>query len=435
MHTPTRRTLMATGGAAALGGALTACSGGLGGFGGGGDGDTTTILYGWWGSPEKDEALFAAIDAFNAANPDVVVEGESTPWEGYWDKLATMSAGGDAPDVIHMSERYILEYGERDALLDLRSDDALDLSALDETVVALGESGDSTLYAVPAGLNTFVLAVNVGLFEEAGVEVPDDTTWTWDDYYAASQAIEDAGFVGSNYGSGIESFRPWLHQHGETMYTEDCTAAGFDEATLSSYLDHLLTLRESGGQTADQVSEGAGMPIESSPFANGQVGMTWMYSNQLGEIAAVDDSDMKLMRIPSQAGQASEAGMYYKGSEFYSISAHSDEDQQAAAIRFVDFMVNDPEALELAGMIMGVPPNTDAVEQTESDPGEMDQHVLEFVTDLADDLTVESPGPSPIGSGNIQGIFDRECLELLYDRITVEEATSNIFSSINSELG
>src|SRR5690625_7928403 len=92
------------------------------------------------------------------------------------------------------------------------------------------------------------------------------------------------------------------------MYTEDGTAAGFDEATLSSYLEHLLNLREHGGQTADQVSEGAGMPIESSPFANGQVGMTWMYSNQLGEIAAVDDSDMKLMRVPSQTGQASEAG-------------------------------------------------------------------------------------------------------------------------------
>src|SRR5690625_6168672 len=114
MYTPTRRTLMATGGAAALGGALTACNGGLGGFGGGGDDGTTTILYGWWGSPEKDEALFAAIDAFNAANPDIVVEGESTPWEGYWDKLATMSAGGDAPAVIHMrSEEHTSELQSR----------------------------------------------------------------------------------------------------------------------------------------------------------------------------------------------------------------------------------------------------------------------------------------------------------------------------------
>src|SRR5690625_7734113 len=132
MCAPSRRTLMATGGGAARGGALPACNGGLGGFGGGGDDGTTTILYGWWGSPEKDEALFAAIDAFNAANPDIVVEGESTPWEGYWDQLATMSAGGGAPDVIHTCARYTHEPAARAALLALHSRDGLALSGLAE---------------------------------------------------------------------------------------------------------------------------------------------------------------------------------------------------------------------------------------------------------------------------------------------------------------
>lgn len=434
MYTPTRRALMATSSAAVLGGALAACSGGDGSSSGGDDG-TTSILYGWWGSPEKDEAIFAAIDAFNAANPDIVVEGESTPWSGYWDKLATMSAGGDAPDVIHMSERYILEYGERGALMDLRSVEGLDLGGLDETVVALGETGEGILYAVPAGLNTFVLGANLDVFEQAGVQVPDDGSWTWEDYYAASKALADAGVFGSGYGYGVESFRLWLHQHGETMYNADGTAAGFSEATLSSYLEHLLTLRENGGQTADQVSEGASLPIEASPFANGELGMTWLYSNQLGEQASVADAQMQLMRVPSQAGQASEAGMYYKGSEFYSVSAKADEAQQAAALRFVDFMVNGGEAISQVGMIMGVPPNTALVEETATDLNETDQHVLDFVSDLSEDLTVESPGPSPIGSGNIQGIFDRQCLELLYDRVSVDEATSSIFTEINSELG
>ena len=92
MLTPTRRTLLATGSAALVCGALAACSSGDGGETGTAE-NPTTILYGWWGSPEKDEAIFAAIDAFNAANPDIVVEGESTPWAGYWDKLL---AGGCA---------------------------------------------------------------------------------------------------------------------------------------------------------------------------------------------------------------------------------------------------------------------------------------------------------------------------------------------------
>ncbi|HLR93547.1 MAG TPA: extracellular solute-binding protein [Jiangellaceae bacterium] len=425
---PTRRQALTGAAALAIGGGLASCRGG-------GDGDGLVIDYGWWGSPEKDDAVFAAIDAFEAATPDIQVEGEATPWDGYWDKLATMSAGGSPPDVIHMSERYILEYGERDALVDLRDLDGIDVDTLDEMILGLGESGDGALYAVPAGLNTFILAANVDLFNEAGVDLPDDSTWTWSDFYEISAALAESGIVGAGYGFGIESFRPWLHQHDETMYNEDGTAAGFSPEVLVSYLEHLLTMREHGGPTADQVSEYAAVPSEAGLFSTGQQGMEWVYSNTLGERSEAAGAEMRLLRIPSQTGAAADAGMYYKGSEFYSISAHSDPEQQAAAAQFVDFMVNSSDAIQEIGMIMGVPPNTEVVEEISDDLDEIDQYVQEFVTDLQADLTVEAPGPSPIGSGNIQGIFDRDVLEMLYDRATPEETAEKIIQGINSELG
>lgn len=425
---PTRRQALTGAAALVIGGSLAGCRGG--------DGDDGLVIeYSWWGSPERDEAIFAAIDAFEAANPDIKVEGESTPWGGYWDKLATMSAGGDAPDVIHMSERYILEYGERGALVDLQTIDGIDTSGLDEAVVDLGVSGDGTFYAVTAGLNSFILAANVDLFNEAGVDLPDDTTWTWEDFYDTSRALAEAGFVGAGYGFGIESFRPWLHQNGETMYTEDGSAAGFSPEVLVSYLEHILTMRENGGPTADQVSEEAAAPSEAGLFETGQQGMTWTYTNSLAQAAEAAGAEARLLRVPSKTGQAADAGMYYKGSEFYSISAHSDEEKQEAAARFVDFMVNSADALSQVEMILGVPPNTEVVEEIADDLEEMDQYVQEFVTGLEADLTVEAPGPSPIGSGNIQGIFDRDVLEMLYDRATPEETAEKIIEGINSELG
>lgn len=394
------------------------------------------IEYGWWGSPEKDAAIFAAIEAFEKANPDITIEGESSPWDGYWDKLATMTAGGDAPDVIHMSERYILEYGERGALADLEQLDALDIDALDEKIVELGRAADSTLYAVPAGLNSFVLAANVDLFEKAGVELPDDTTWTWDDFYDAAEAVSKAlGIPGADYGAKVEAFKPWVHQAGETMYNEDGTGPGFSRETLVAFLEHILEIRDRGGMTPDQVSEGAGLPIEASLWATNQLALNWTYSNSLGEQAAVADADMRLMRIPSETGSASDAGMYYRGSEFYSISATSSPEEQAAAAKFVDFMVNDAEGVKAVGMTMGVPPNAALVEEVSSGLDTVDAHVLSFITDLEADLTVETPGPSPIGSGNIQGIFDRDILELLYGRITVDEAADKMIEAIDSELG
>ncbi|MHA6627830.1 ABC transporter substrate-binding protein [Pseudonocardia sichuanensis] len=427
-----KRRIAATVVAVSAAAALTACQGSAPAD----DGGPTVIEYSWWGSPEKDAAISAAIESFEAANPGIEVEGESSPWDGYWDKLATVTAGGDAPDVIHMSERYILEYGERGALADLETLSALDLGGLDEKIVDLGRSGDSTLYAVPAGLNSFVLAANVGLFEEAGVELPDDTTWTWDDYYAASKAVSTAlGIPGTAYRAGVESFKPWVHQAGQTMYDEDGTGIGFSRDVLVSYLEHILTLRANGGLTADQVSESAGLPIEASPWATEKLAMNWTYSNELGEQAAVTGADMRLMRIPSKTGSAADAGMYYRGSEFYSISAAATPEEQEAAAKFVNFMINEVEGVKSVGMIMGVPPNPAMVQEISSGLDPVDSHVLEFITGLEPDLRVETPGPSPVGSGDIQGIFDREVLDLLYDRLTVDEAADKIIEAIASELG
>lgn len=240
--------------------------------------------------------------------------------------------------------------------------------------------------------------------------------------------------IGAGYGFGIESFRPWLHQNGEVMYNEDGTAAGFSPEAMESYLEHILTLRDNGGPTADQVSEDAAVPSEAGLFATGQQAMTWTYSNSLGKQAAAAGAEMRLLRVPSTTGSAADAGMYYKGSEFYSISAHSEEQEQEAAAEFVNFMVNNAAALKEVGMIMGVPPNTEIVEEIADDLDDMDQHVLEFITDLASDLTIDPPGPSLIGSGNIQGIFDRDVLELLYDRTTVEQTAATIIEEINNEL-
>lgn len=35
---------------------------------------------------------------------------------------------------------------------------------------------------MPTGVSTFGLIINPAIFEQAGVELPDDETWTWDDF-------------------------------------------------------------------------------------------------------------------------------------------------------------------------------------------------------------------------------------------------------------
>ena len=66
------------------------------------------------------------IDAYQKDHPNVTINGEFGEWSGYWDKLATTVAANDAPDIIQMDEKYLREYADRGALLDLKKAEGLD---------------------------------------------------------------------------------------------------------------------------------------------------------------------------------------------------------------------------------------------------------------------------------------------------------------------
>jgi multiple sugar transport system substrate-binding protein len=95
----------------------------------------------WWGSANRNERTAKVIELFTTANPGIAIEGESAGWDDYWTRLATQTAGGNAPDVMQMDYRYIFEYARRGVLLPL--DDAiaagtLDLSGFSEEAIASG---------------------------------------------------------------------------------------------------------------------------------------------------------------------------------------------------------------------------------------------------------------------------------------------------------
>ena len=115
----------------------------------------STLRVSTWGNDSRLKLTEQAVDAFTAANPDIKVTVENSDWTAYWDKLATMTAGNNAPDVIQMDESYIAAYGAREALLDLNTaKDNLDLSAMDPKVLETGNV-EGTLVGAPIGVANF----------------------------------------------------------------------------------------------------------------------------------------------------------------------------------------------------------------------------------------------------------------------------------------
>ena len=149
-----RQFLLGAGGlaAAATAGGLTACAPGArsSGGGGGNEGGTTTLALAWWGNPTRNKNTQAEIDAYMKANPNVKIEAQPGEFASYWEKLATQTAGGTAPDIIQMDMAYISEYGNRGALLDLSQ---VDTSKFVEGTVDSGKIDDK-LVGINAGINS-----------------------------------------------------------------------------------------------------------------------------------------------------------------------------------------------------------------------------------------------------------------------------------------
>src|SRR5688500_6819818 len=120
-----RQFLLGAGGlaAAATTVGLTGCAPGASSGGGGGEAGANTLALAWWGNPTRNKNTEAMIAAYKTAKPDLTITAQPGEFASYWDKLATQTAGGTAPDIIQMDMNYISEYGSRGALLDLGSVD------------------------------------------------------------------------------------------------------------------------------------------------------------------------------------------------------------------------------------------------------------------------------------------------------------------------
>ncbi len=68
--------------------------------------DTTLKLVEVITSPERTVVLQGLVDQYEADNPGVTVEIVSLPWGQAFEKLATMVAGGDVPDVVEMPDTW-----------------------------------------------------------------------------------------------------------------------------------------------------------------------------------------------------------------------------------------------------------------------------------------------------------------------------------------
>ena len=410
--------------------ALTGCGGGTAEENA--DPDAPVELnFAWWGDASRAERYEAAIDIYEAENPNVTIGTSYAGFADYWTSRNTEAASRTLPDIIQMDLAYLNEYGSYGhvAPLDEYFGDEIAVDAIDESLVSAGEVEGKT-FGLASSSSSQASMFNVPLLEELGVEVPTETL-DWDAYDAFLEEISAAGagrspvvYGGNDYTQYFWLFQIWLAQHDKALIEDG--ALGFDESDLAEWWGRSAPLTESGAALPpERLAQLEG--VDALGAAEIATDISW--DNFLPRFSE-GPATPELTLVPPPVAADGATGLFLKPGVMMSIAGNSEH--PTAAAKFIDFIVNDPRVGEIFGMSRGVPSSETAREGVVAN--ELDEQVLAFEESVAENL--EGAPPAAVrGLGTLEQTFVTISQDVSYGVVTVDEAAARWFAEAESALG
>ena len=395
-----------------------------------GDPTPVELRMSTWGNDSRLQMTEEALDIFEADNPGITVTLENSAYGAYWDKLATQYAAKDAPDVIQLDEVNFSSYAERGVLVDLAGlADALPLADISPAAAGTGQVA-GTQYGLPMGLTILGIAANPTLFEKAGIALPDDKTWTWGEYYALGKKLSDALPEGewgiSSMGLASNDLVVMARQKGEEFFPGE----GQDpltEATVKEYFDHALALATSGAAPVPSIQvESSTAPLDTNIFATNKAAMGLINTAQVASYSRAAGVDFKLLRMP-----ALEPGQHHMAHTASQWTINAQSQHQAEAAKLISFLLGNEQAAEILTNERGIP----AVPAIRSLIGEhVDAHAKEGLdfAEAVDAELVAPSSPAPAGASGLNADFTRIGTDVLFQRMTTEEAAKAFVEAVEA---
>jgi ABC-type glycerol-3-phosphate transport system substrate-binding protein len=395
--------------------------------------EAMTIRYGWWGGTARQQSYTAALEKFEAANPNIKIEKEFADYEGFQERMTTQMAAGDVPDIFWVASPQVLTYERAGLFRQLDDIATLDLSDLDEGILETIRL-NGVLNTMPNGIFTPVVRYNETFAEEDGVELPsqEDGQWTWEKFaeflidYNENNA---SGRRGITYDATADlPFEGWCRQHGEELWSQD-GSIGWTMETLVAWFEWWENLRQAGAALSVSEQEGVSKDWQLS---GDKVLATFQNSNHIVDDAkAFPDYTFRMREIPVMDGAAEEHKfLYYPRMAIYS---GIDEAQVEAAGSIVNYIINDVEFVQTTGLTMGAPINP-----------RIRAEAQEFATDaeieMLNIVEAEAAAPSkpryeaPAGSNNWRTVMTRTAEEIALEQSSIEDACQRMMDEIAQEI-
>ncbi|MEM1165563.1 MAG: extracellular solute-binding protein [Planctomycetota bacterium] len=341
---------------------------------------TTTLRVLHWGDSAERRIVAQLIEAFEADHPGIRVQQIHT--NDFDSKLKTMLASGEPPDLFYLRADDVAQFAALKLVLPV-PDGSL---ALDDYYPVLLDAfrfdgsniGKGPLYGIAKDFSTFVMYVNVNLFEAAGIAVPYDG-WTWAEYEDAvrhvtnhARSTGDERYWGGALQTWHEALRVIVWSFGGSFFS----AAGFSDIALNEppAIEALEMIRRL--RLVDRVvynASGLGQSEEELFFA-GRIGVIGPIGRwKVPDWRSVDDFEWDIVPVPH-------AGTPVTGIATNAWAVARDTEHPDAAFQLLAFLTGEPGQRLTAELGLAIPSMRPVAEsEVFLAPGQMPRHSKTFL--------------------------------------------------------
>ncbi|MEU8660812.1 ABC transporter substrate-binding protein [Actinoplanes philippinensis] len=382
------------------------------------------LSFFWWGGEARAQLTEQALALYTQKHPEVTFKKTWQANQGYFDKLATLTAGNDAPDIFQIDDNYLAEYATRNVTADLSEytkSGKIDVSKFQKGLVDYS-TVDGKVAGVAMGENTQGLVYNKAKLDAAGVAVPT-TGQSWQEHIAwAKDAAAKAKIAGTmDPSADYKAFWVWLRQQGKEFYNG--SELGFTQADVQAWFELWKGARDGQSTpTADVIHEGNATDVTKQLVVTNKALTSWVWANQLPELQKNTKDDLAVIAYPGDASK-----QWARASMYFSIYRGSKNKDVAADV--LNFLANDPEAGKILGTDRGLPSNLDIRSQVAAST---DNEAMKETIKVMDELGKNfGPAPTvpPKGHSTVRSELIKAAEEAQYGRATPAQAAEQFFAA------
>ncbi|MDC3416003.1 ABC transporter substrate-binding protein [Aquibacillus salsiterrae] len=386
--------------------------------------DVIELRVAWWGGQERHDRTLKVIDLFEEKYPNIKIVAEYSGFDGYFDKLTTQFAAGNAPDVIQYGGN-LNDYVLKDVVLPLDEfvGNQIDISKHSESMLDAA-TFDGKLYGLTLGTTAWGVLVNKTAFDKTGVSLPSKD-WTWEDFRDLTPKLSEG--LDGTYGTADfeeDGFGVFLAQRDKFSYLDG--EIGFEATDVADWFQLWKDLRESGGAAVPEIQVSASQTPEQSLIVQGDVAIESVASNQYGAYSNATKDEFLLYPYPYDS-ETGKNGVSLRPSQFFAGNKMTEHPEEVA--KFIDFFVNDLEATEILGNDRGAPVNSDVRVNLIDKADEIDQAIFEYI-DLVSETSDAPYIPNYPGYNENTQLFKETAEKIYFDQSSVEDAANNYYDKL-----